>query len=509
VAGTATLDLEALPRGAPTRGAHWPDVAAVAGPAALAAMLAASGLTGRSLGFDEAASVTIAAQHGHALGQALGHDGGNMAGYYVLLHVIIAVFGRGLVAIRLPSAIAAAATVAPVGVLALRLFGRRAALFAGLLGAVSLPLIFWGQSARGYAPVLAFVTASWLSFVSLLERRRWSGPAYVIATTLAIYASFVAALAIAAQLVVLLWDHRRPKAVLTAVAAVALCCVPLAVLALDRGSGQLFWVPRPDVTSTKQVLETLASAGLPPSFRPSATTAVLTVLTGATILGVGLSRERRPATRLALSWLIVPFVLALIESLLGQSIFLPRNLLVTLPAVALLLAVALTDRRVPRHAAWALLALLIALRAVPLVASYGVSPEDWKASTAYVLARTQPGDCVAFYPSDARMPFAYYLAAGRRLPRPVLPAAKWGSLRPYVEDYATLPGDELGRLPARCRRLWLVSSHEGQRGGPAGSRSDYARFVALRSALRQAYARHRATAFGYAAVIQLELLSRP
>jgi len=48
-----------------------------------------------------------------------------------------------------------------------------------------------------------------------------------------------------------------------------------------------------------------------------------------------------------LSWLIVPFVLALIESAAGQSIFQARYLLVSLPAIALLLGWTLLDRRSP------------------------------------------------------------------------------------------------------------------------------------------------------------------
>jgi hypothetical protein len=509
---------------APARDPRWPDLAVVAGPTALALVLAAVGLTARSLGFDEAASLTIASQHGHALTRAIAHDGGNMSGYYVLLHAVTALFGHGLMAVRLPSALCAAATVAVVALLGLRLFDRRAALFSGLLAAVSLPLIFWGQSARGYAPMVALVSASWLSFVSMGERRRGAAPAYVITTVLAIYMSFVAVLAVAAQAAVVLGrgvdrvSRRRapvdspcrrravstrstfpqaPRSERTFVLSVAVCvlgCVPLVVLALDRGSGQLFWVPRPSLTSTWQVLQTLASAGLPPSFRtPGAVTIVLTLVTGAIVC-----LARGPGARLLLAWLLVPFGLALIESLLGQSIFLPRNLLVALPAVALLLAAALTDDRILRPAGWALVVVLIGLRAVPLAGSYGVSPENWKAATAYVVRHARASDCVAFYPADTRMPFAYYGRAGR----PVLPADPWGAPRAYVEDYAT------GHL-TDCPRLWLVSSHEGQPGGPAGSRRDYARFVMLRTRLGRAYPRHRTTRFGYAATITVELLSRP
>ena len=57
-----------------------------------------------------------------------------------------------------------------------------------------------------------------------------------------------------------------------ALAVVAVCCTPLLVLALHRGSGQLFWVPRPSFTPEKQVLEALTSSGLQPNFRPTSTT---------------------------------------------------------------------------------------------------------------------------------------------------------------------------------------------------------------------------------------------
>src|SRR5947209_14495136 len=128
------------------------DGLAVALPTLLCLALCLYDLTTRSLWLDESATVAIASQHGGAFGAALAHDGGNMLGYYALLHVLIGIFGHGTLAIRLPSVIAAAATVSIVSALGLRLFDRRVALAAGLLGAVSLPLVFWGQDARGYTP---------------------------------------------------------------------------------------------------------------------------------------------------------------------------------------------------------------------------------------------------------------------------------------------------------------------------------------------------------------------
>jgi hypothetical protein len=167
---------------------------------------------------------------------------------------------------------------------------------------------------------------------------------------------------------------------------------------------------------------------------------------------------------------------------------------VVLPAVALLLAWGLTRLGI----GWAVLAAVIALRALQLGPAYGVSPEDWRSATAYVLARATPGDCVAFYPSDGRNAFRYY--ARGKPPRSVLPPVSWSNGRAYIENYATLTTP-----PAGCRRLWLVSSHQGRRNGPAASRANLARYQSLRSMLMAAYGNGRVTRFGYADAVTVEL----
>jgi hypothetical protein len=199
------------------------------------------------------------------------------------------------------------------------------------------------------------------------------------------------------------------------------------------------------------------------------------------VCAVLVARRRAPwGVGLALSWLLVPVVLMWVESLVGQPIFTPRNLLVSLPAVALLLGWLITRSRF----AWPLLAVLLALRAVALVPSYGTSPENWRAATAYVVRGERPGDCTAFYPLDAQMPFAYYSG------KPV---------EPYIERYDTPP------VPAGCTRVWLVVSHQGLPTGTAASREHFARYVALRDELTRRFGRSVTKSFGYASVIWVQL----
>ena len=485
----------------------------VAAPALLALGLCLYGLASRSLGFDEGASVAIASRHGSALGHAIAHDGGNMSGYYLILHVLIGWFGDGLWVVRTPSAIATATTVALTGGLALRMFGRRVGLIAGLLAAVSLPLVFWGQSARGYAAMVALTTASFVAFEALIvpdgRRAIWPWIAYVACTALAVYCGFVAVLVLPSQLLLLAVRRSRTAVyrVASAMATAGLCCLPLVVLAAGRGPGQLFWVPRPALKLDGQVLEALASAGLPPSFHTTLTTLPLLALTGAVLAALALRRP--PGTGLLFAWLLVPVIVAFAESIAGQPVFLARNLLPVLPAVSILLAVAVADRRLSALAAGTLLAALLVLRVLQLIPSYGVSPEDWRSAARHVVADSRSGDCIAFYPADGHMAFAYYARGGAPAPRSILPATPWSDPpRPFVEDYATLSAARLARLPARCPRLWLVWSHQGQPDGPAGARANLARFARLRAELRTVYPGHpRPVTFGYAATVRVERLS--
>jgi mannosyltransferase len=508
------------------------DLLAIGVPAVLAAVLSMIEITGRSLGFDEGATATIAAQHGSALGSAIAHDGGNMSGYYLLEHVLIAAFGNGELVLRLPSAVAYVATVAVVGTIGLRLLRRSAGFAAGLLCAVSLPLVFWAQSARGYALMVAFVAAAFLVLVIAAEPRttvrrpvtdlrigHWF--AFTILMALATYSSYVAVLVIPAQFLVLLpAGHRRAlRPFLISFAAYALLCVPLFVLAVRRGSGQLFWVPRPTHKIELQVLEALTSAAFQPSFHRTSTTILLLVITGVALIAIAawvlrtLWRGARSwELGLVLAWFAVPVAITFVYSLIAQPLFQPRNVLMSVPPVALLLAAALTHRRVPRIAAIVALAGLVGLRALQLAPSYGVSPEPWQQATAYVLARARPGDCIAFYPLDGRMAFQYYIGtartADRRAPRSILPVVGWGAVKPYVERYETLSPAQITSRGAGCRRLWFVSSHEGQTDGPAQSLANRARFLALRARLERAFGRARVVQLGYAAAIHIQLLRR-
>ncbi len=497
------------------------DLVAVGLPCLLATVLVVVQLGTRSLWLDEGATVAIASAHGSALWSAIAHDGGNMLGFYLLEHAIISAFGHGAVALRAVSALGTVATVGLVAVLGRRLFDRAVALAAGLIAAVSLPLVFWGQDARGYALMITFITASYLAFVALLDSadgERWPVAAYVVSTLLAAYMGFAAVLIVPAQLLALIWRRERARAAIAGAVIVAVGCVPLAVLAIRRGSSQLFWVPPPNGHILRQTGIWLTSAGLPPNFHPTATTTLLASVSGALLvlaaLAVFVAAVRGAPVDdwwpglLVLLWLAVPLALSLLESLAGQPILLFRNGIIVLPAVALLLALPLTQPALPRVLAVGLVAALLVLRGLQLAPSYGATPEDWKSAARVVLAGARPGDCLAVYPLDARMALGYYVGAGTRWPRPVWPTDPWGTLLPHVEQYDAPGRAHLRAIEAACPRLWLVASHEGQPDGPSTARAHLARYRLLVASLGHAYRSAHTAAYGWAAPVRVTLFSR-
>jgi hypothetical protein len=55
--------------------------------------------------------------------------------------------------------------------------------------------------------------------------------------------------------------------------------------------------------------------------------------------------------------------------------------------------------------------------------------------------------------------------------------------------------------------LWFVASHEGQKTGPPVSRMNFIKYRVLGATLQLGYAHHHRVNFGWAAQIEVELLS--
>jgi mannosyltransferase len=401
--------------------------------------LASYRLGTKSMWLDEATSVNHARLGLSGLWTVVSGSDPNMGLYYLLLHWWVRVFGYGEAAVRSMTVVLAGWAVPVMVLLGKRLFGRATGLLAGLLLAISPFFVQYEQTARSYALVVLLVLLSSYFFVAELERpARARSVAYVLSSSLAVYAHYFAAYVLLAQLLTLLAVKRREASTrgwLIVAAAVAVLCAPDVVFALRAGSGNVSWLRAPTVGTLAHLPSELAGG--------IALAVVLIVLVCYGFARAAADRQEWQAGFLA-AWLVIPVILDFAVSKVVQPLFLDYYMIIVLPPFMLLAAVGVA--KLSRQAAQAIaLGLLVVLSAVG-VRNWYTSPgaENYRGAARYILDHERPGDGVIYYPAGsvggkgASSGFAYYDALdGRRGP-------------PRVRF-------QLGRAPlARPPRIWLV-----------------------------------------------------
>ncbi len=93
--------------------------------------------------------------------------------FSVLSHISITIFGEHSWSIRLPSLLFGVASIWATMKLASLVFGKRIAIYAGLLMAISYHHIWFSQNARGYAILLFGATLSTYYLLKALQHQKW------------------------------------------------------------------------------------------------------------------------------------------------------------------------------------------------------------------------------------------------------------------------------------------------------------------------------------------------
>jgi mannosyltransferase len=360
-------------------------------------------LGSRSIWGDEAVSISYALRSLHGLATSVRADP-NMSLYYAALWVWTRVFGDGVEVVRALSIAFAVATLPVVYALGVRLFGRVAGLFAALALATNAFFLVYAQEARGYSLVTFMCALSMYFFLDALERRRrWALAGYVIASALAFYAHYFAVYVTFVQLVFLLVVARREAVTrrwTVAYASIGLLVAPMAYGALALGENPISWIRRPGAHELVVAARSVAGNGAAP------------LLVALVVLAVGLpfaarARPERAALGLVAAWLLAPPVLSFLISQV-HPMFLPRYLVVSLPALALLLGAAVAAVRPPLLGVAAAAAVLVAA-STSLYRWYQRPPlEDWQGASAYLLSQSRPGEGVVYQMSWAVPAISYY-----------------------------------------------------------------------------------------------------
>ena len=413
----------------------------------------------RVLWFDEANSLLIAKAGPARIIDAV-LDDTHSPFYYLVLRYWQFVAG-GEAGARLLSVLAGVATVAVVYSLGQTLAGRGAGLLAGVLLSVCPLHVWYSQEVRMYTLQTLLVCLSFLFMMLALRRERamfWAG--YSIFTALSLYAQYVSLFVIIAQSVfvaIYYWrDRRKLLHWLLAQGAVGLLFAPwlsqfLSQTRMTMGSG---WSEPLELRRILGFLSLFSGAYLGDS-RPRLFSTLITiaVLMFSAVLLLR-HRESRQTALLLLLWFVVPVVLLALQSL-NQNRFLPRVLVCTTPAVAILFGCAATQAGRGITRALVVFAVVVLLTAnLYALRNYYFSENDWVKSDLHEAAhelgqRFQADDIIVHTSEFSYRPFEYYLGRG---------IAQGVATPPvYLPHLFPVTGD--GRLPSATgnfQRIWLV-----------------------------------------------------
>lgn len=410
--------------------------------------------------------------------------------YLLMMHPVIALFGRSEYALRVPSLIAMSLAAGLTAALARRLAratGLPAAPAVGLLAGlllVALPQTTrYAQEGRPYALTVLFAVLTTYLLLVATERDGWRWWALYSAALLIMGLLDLAAVLLAGTHgISLLLARRRPgegaddlpdrrlpdgmlRRWIVACAAAAVAISPILVFSA-RQSSQLDWVQPPNLQSVMGLLQGFAG-----------TTALVAVAVVLGLLGIFGGRGLRRGGGLnlpvvCLPWFSLPPVLVMAVSLV-HPFYVFRYILFSLPGLVILEAAGLVwlitlsrrwlARRWPakRAARWSyvpsavLAALIVAAVAGPQAATRLTSSraDDLRTIASILATHERPGDAILYLPRLTAV-------IGRAYPEPFDKLRDIGQRRGPVASGTLLgipaaPGVVAGRLHG-VQRVWTI-----------------------------------------------------
>ncbi|WIA99436.1 glycosyltransferase family 39 protein [Curtobacterium sp. MCBA15_012] len=337
-----------------------------------------------SLWYDEAATVTSAQRSWPQLWAEL-HSVDAVHGlYYAMIHAWFWLVGYTPFTLRFPSALAIGVAAGLIVALGRRLGGRRLGITAGLVF-IALPRVQWaGSEGRPYATVTTLAVCLTLVGLTAVRRTRTGRSlrwwiAYGAVALVAVTFNAYLALAVVAHAVALGWtllaerrSGRGPAPLVTrdvvvrwAVAAgIAAVAVSPLVLEITAQSKQVGWI---GPISERTIPQVFATAWFGGSDLYAAVAWALMVV-GVVAAAVQVHRRspsvrallRAQAVRVALPLVVLPTAVLLLATAFGKHLYTPKYASLSLPFVALLIALAITLVR-PKALLGAALAVCLVL----------------------------------------------------------------------------------------------------------------------------------------------------
>jgi mannosyltransferase len=356
--------------------------------------------------------------------------------------------------------LAAVGTIPVLYLVGRRLGSRRTALIACTFLSFAWLTARYGQEVRAYAVVLLLVTVSWGALIESVRRgpdragRWWR--LYAIVTTLAVLTHGLVILQFGAQLVVLMVAPQVQAWRRKAVPVFISCCVAMLAMIIPGGGDTPTWIKPLSLSQVHELYTEFTGRNA----------VVQLVLGMMLVVGVATAvRHWMPRRTTFAGWQSAAIVVWALGAPLGliavsplHPVMVPRYVIGSAPAVALLLAMAVDalPKRVLRAAA----VIVVVVALIPGQVSWHHYQEDWTGAAHEISAEAHPGDGLFLPNPFVRPQLDYVWLNGHDAPKGLKPVTPFDAIASLPRFYtiSDLTEDQLEQqiVKTKLDRLWVV-----------------------------------------------------
>ncbi len=379
-------------------------------------------------------------------------------GYYILLHLVQKMFGDSELALRFPSVLFGVLSILVIFLIGLKIYSYREGLMSAVLMALMWYPVFTSQDARSYAMLLFLVLLSSYFWILMIETagsdRKRRGPpiAYAVTAAVCAYTHYFGAYMVGLQgilaFILLLRRRRGLFTVLLVYASITVAYIPWLSIMREQFARGAIWIERPRGGFVHSFLEYLKLTFNQSVLARNIALAVLLLLLARTYGEFTVDPNRQNAKRTLAStgtvlflWLVVPFAVTYIKSIVSTPILSERNLIISLPPAFLLLSRSLMRVPVRSYIHAVMICLSAALLAYhlvfPLEYYTKITKDQFREAVQCLLEEDRLHHCpVIVANTNQEGYFDYYfdrLGTGRRVDVHFLSDDDWGKVKRTID----------------------------------------------------------------------------
>ncbi len=317
----------------------------------------------------------------------------NLPFYNIILWFWVRIFGFSEFAIRSLSIIFGSLSIFAIGVLAKKLFSKKVGIISAILLTFSSTHIYYSQEARAYSLFVLLTIGSFYYFSQYLKNK--DTKKYIFINILLLYTHVFAVFIFIVQNIWYLIYYKKHKEWFKTQGKIILFLLPWIPFVIGQAAiiHKGFWIPAPLIRDLFLTFAQLSGG-------------IISAIIVYSLIILNIKKNTKEKNLLYL-WFLFPIIVTFVYSKIFMPLFVYRYFLFVLPALILLIALAIQNLSKTKT-----IVIIIILVSLSSISSFehlnNSSKTNWQDTLSYIKNNTKQGDIFLIEPFYEIEPFKYY-----------------------------------------------------------------------------------------------------